>query len=482
MKVTYLGHAGWHVKAGDQTIIMDPWLGTGGAFMRSWHQWPQNCFLADWIARTEPGNVALYISHHHQDHFDREFLSRMDKRIPVITGRYIRKHLRDDLRALGFTVSEMENGESLTAGDMKLTLFVDDSYVNEDSGILVECEGAKFLNLNDCRAYDAMDLESMRGVDLFTMQFSSANWYPTTYEYPYDVMEMKAKERRERKFRNVADVIRRLDPKLYVPSAGPAIFLDPALAHHNNAEAFPSWGFFMSWCPSKASDIDPGDFIYLEEGWSPDVRNCRASDYTHPDQYREEREEWEYTLQPYTMLDPFPALEADLREKVRCLKQGIPGTPQIGFEVEGKRLLVDIWSRTVEQVTEFPETDIYTFEFDANTLAYFYWSGESWENLMHSLRFTVQRRPDVFDSHVIQFMRLDAIDLTAYPRAKREGRCVLEGFEIDRYCPHMGADLSRAQVKDGKVICPKHGWEFDLGADGSCTSTNMTINARPTDE
>jgi phenylpropionate dioxygenase-like ring-hydroxylating dioxygenase large terminal subunit len=33
-------------------------------------------------------------------------------------------------------------------------------------------------------------------------------------------------------------------------------------------------------------------------------------------------------------------------------------------------------------------------------------------------------------------------------------------------CPHMGADLARGCVKDGRLACPFHAWEF--GADGRC--------------
>lgn len=33
-------------------------------------------------------------------------------------------------------------------------------------------------------------------------------------------------------------------------------------------------------------------------------------------------------------------------------------------------------------------------------------------------------------------------------------------------CPHRGAPLSLGQVRDGRIVCPYHGWQF--GADGVC--------------
>ena len=38
---------------------------------------------------------------------------------------------------------------------------------------------------------------------------------------------------------------------------------------------------------------------------------------------------------------------------------------------------------------------------------------------------------------------------------------------IERYCAHMGADLSRGRVIDERLQCPLHGWTF--GHDGGCT-------------
>ena len=33
-------------------------------------------------------------------------------------------------------------------------------------------------------------------------------------------------------------------------------------------------------------------------------------------------------------------------------------------------------------------------------------------------------------------------------------------------CAHMGADLTHGCVRDGRIVCPLHGWEY--GADGRC--------------
>lgn len=62
-------------------------------------------------------------------------------------------------------------------------------------------------------------------------------------------------------------------------------------------------------------------------------------------------------------------------------------------------------------------------------------------------------------------------------------------YEIDRYCPHKGADLSKVplqwllniqgDIEDGVLVCPKHKWRFDLADGGNCVEgkRNHSINS-----
>lgn len=40
---------------------------------------------------------------------------------------------------------------------------------------------------------------------------------------------------------------------------------------------------------------------------------------------------------------------------------------------------------------------------------------------------------------------------------------------IDNECPHVGSPLSRGTVTEGRVVCPSHGWTFDLATGDLCT-------------
>ena len=35
-------------------------------------------------------------------------------------------------------------------------------------------------------------------------------------------------------------------------------------------------------------------------------------------------------------------------------------------------------------------------------------------------------------------------------------------YEINRFCPHQGADLNAEINNNNELICPRHGWRFDL--------------------
>lgn len=35
-------------------------------------------------------------------------------------------------------------------------------------------------------------------------------------------------------------------------------------------------------------------------------------------------------------------------------------------------------------------------------------------------------------------------------------------YAVDAICPHAGADLGSGRLRRGQVICPDHGWRFDL--------------------
>ncbi len=93
-------------------------------------------------------------------------------------------------------------------------LFLDDSGLNRDSGILVQAEGEVFLNLNDCKLYDELSSITQKHgpISVFSCQFSGATWHPTCYDYSAEEYSSISARKRISKFEMVARGIETVQP------------------------------------------------------------------------------------------------------------------------------------------------------------------------------------------------------------------------------------------------------------------------------
>ncbi len=46
---------------------------------------------------------------------------------------------------------------------------------------------------------------------------------------------------------------------------------------------------------------------------------------------------------------------------------------------------------------------------------------------------------------------------------------------MDNMCPHAGAALAGGWVQSGRVICPRHGWEFELKSGACPDAPSITV-------
>ena len=65
----------------------------------------------------------------------------------------------------------------------------------------------------------------------------------------------------------------------------------------------------------------------------------------------------------------------------------------------------------------------------------------------------------------------DGTDLAVY--ANHEGAV----YAVTDACPHDGGPLSSGFVEDGKLVCARHGWEFDADT-GACPGRRARICPR----
>lgn len=519
MDIGFLGHAGFCVEKGGDMLVIDPWLCPSGALDAAWFQFPRNHHLIDGLrARLAAAQrTAIYITHEHEDHFCKPtMLALKDVVHQIIIPDYEIKTFRDALSAMGFPrILEVPDLGRTAVGNLSLDIYVDESGINRDSAILVrDTDGFSFLNLNDCKIYDRADaIRATAGaIDVFSCQFSGATMHPACYDYPPDVYRTISRRKRLAKFAGVRTVIERLQPRAYIPSAGPPAFLDPGLFHLNSESdsVFPrAWEYAEFLRKSRLStdvaEMEPGDTLRVGaqieklRGPSPAVGADNVEQYL-ADYQRQSFIDAGLSRIPdeIDVESVLHRLIADLEEKLKIYSPFRAALPvkhvvYFSFEDSAVHVRIDFSDGSVRRVGGIAEAD-YTYEHRTALarLARVLAGEQTWSAYTATFRFRNRRVPDVYDTVISLLFFSDKVEfeygLRRIAEFRRGGQRIEietatgERFEINRFCPHQGADLSFALVDGSAVVCPRHHWRFDLEAGGKCVSNGETICAAPIEE
>lgn len=513
MIIKYLGHAGFIVRLHHKLIIMDPWMNDEGAFDSSWFQFPNNHSLTENLTEEinnhNKEDIYVYISHGHKDHFDKVFLSSIDKEIKIIIPNYSSKHFKEEVVNLGFNkIIELIDSEIYYLDAEKkcrLTLFIDDSQLNSDSSILL-CDGtSKFLNLNDCKIFDR--LKNIKGIenhiDVFTCQFSGASWHPICYKYEKFELKKILRAKRASKFRSVLNALKIIKPSIYFTSAGPACFIDPSLEHLNCMKdgVFPHAYEFIDYLKSQGfdenniSDLMPGDcydsetlkFTYKVKNR---VRNKEEAlvlidELKHKKNFLFQRNE----LNQYDVKRIFDMMVKELGKKLKEFNSKDRVNSDIYFslsELSNKYVRLDLNSRIITTTDSLPSENYYWIEVPSWEMERLLLKHINWEDFSLTFRASIERKPDVYDTLINGFLFCEPEDLKNFvevvERLRRgKERIIVKTqsgqYEIDRYCPHQGADLKHGWPEDSSWICPRHRWCFNLENGGKCESSTDNIHS-----
>jgi UDP-MurNAc hydroxylase len=512
MQLTFLGHAGFLVETSQALVLMDPWLSREGAFASAWMQFPRNHHLAPEVrARLEQSDKAryLYLSHEHKDHYDPAFLATLPRELTVVLAAFRRPVLAEQLRALGFSrVVLLEDGDVLPIPGGHLRLYLTDSVLNRDSALLVHAEGRRFLNLNDCKVHDrlARIVAEDGPIDVFTAQYSGAVWHPICYEYGPAQMAEISRRKMMGKFEAVARAITAVQPRVYLTSAGPACFLDPKLFHLNFQEEsiFPRAPRFLEYLerrlrglPTRSLEAMPGDVLDVDSAeLVPEGRERVDEAHLHgylgayaaeqADLYAA-RAARAQAVEPREVLR---RLQAALEQKLEQL--GIPECPGVPLyvdleELPHQYLRVDFALQLVERMPWVADIQRYALTVAAADILPVLDGEMNWEDFLLSFRIRLSRIPEAYDATLHGFLALQPEDLRTFasvvgaPAAREERVVVSAGgrrYEIQRFCPHQGADLADAWVEDGHLlVCPRHRWCFDLEKAGRCELNGSSLHA-----
>lgn len=491
-KVSFLGHAGLFIEHKEVKILCDPWMSASGGFLSSWHQYPRNDHIDLSILRNA---THLYVSHKHQDHFDSEFLDSLPKDISVLCPGHTSNFLAQKMRALGFSnVSVLGDWQTRDlSDDVKATMVLDPTRYMEDSAMVFDIEGFKILDQNDCKLNEELARRvSNMGIDIQFVQFSGAQYYPIIYEYGIE----EKKQKIDLFVSSLRNTFKRkvtwISPRVVVPSAGPACFLDETLFHANFDAIFPDAVEFRD---RLLPDMDvryeimtPGQTLLIPKMIK--VGNMESVAYDDKVRYLSEyAKEREPAIRNY--LDSIEKPSESLYEKLklhiqnRCSKSAYL-TAKINalvlFRITGAvpfNLFADFRSGEIVSFSDSSEDKPnYEITLDGKYLKLILDEKLSWEDFLLSMRLSLKRDPDVYNWPLFALLRFGYSQalLKIIEKISMDGlreTIVVESnnqkYEIQRFCPHSGEDLKKGLVENGTLTCARHHWCFDLNT-GECIS------------
>ena len=513
MELTYLGHAGFCVETEQALVVMDPWLSPQGAFDSAWFQFPRNHHLADSVRerlRKSNKQCFIYVSHEHHDHFDPEFLSSLpNERLTYVIPHFQRPALRAALRDYhAKAVICCAHGQEVSIPDGYLKLYLQDSGLCRDSAILMRVGGNTLLNLNDCKLYDELPsiVHEQGPISVFTCQFSGATWHPICYDYAPEEYERISSRKVETKFEMIARAIEATTARAYVPSAGPACFLDPTLMHLNfeRVNIFPRAPKFLEYLSqrlanstTRAMNMMPGDVLdvpamrHTAHGSERvDEDNLRHYLHSYAAQYGDFFAEQQATHTSEESAAILNSLRTELSRKLSAfaLRNRVRVPLYFGLpEYSSALLRIDFPRGEVEEVSGIDESNFYSVFAPSWQVARIVNGDITWEDFALTFRMRLNRRPDIYQTLIQGFLLMEPEDMNWFCAQlleieDKQNRFVVEAggtrYSIDRYCPHQGGDLTKGWLDQGNLwTCPRHRWHFDLDKGGRCLTSDASIHA-----
>ncbi|MBV9092351.1 MAG: MBL fold metallo-hydrolase [Streptosporangiaceae bacterium] len=509
MQITCVGHAGLYIETSSGTILCDPW--TNPAYFGSWFVFPDNSGL-DWDRYGQAD--FLYVSHLHRDHFDPDLLrERVSRQATVLLPDFPVDDLRTELARLGFTRFEvLPSNKAVSLGGLRLMAQALVSPADGplgDSALAVDDGSAVILNQNDARPVDLDALRAFGPYDAHFLQYSGAIWWPWTYELPEAAKRAFGAAKRANGMSRALRYVEAIGARYVVPSAGPACFLDDDLFGLNDltgdpANTFPDQTVFLDYL--RENGIKGGTL--MTPGAVLTVGHDRA-------EVRWPASEQE-AMEPFTDKERYLRRYAERTQERRAAirRSWAAGRTDVVAELKawfeplldladhiragvGGPVLLRIGD-DCPVVIDFPAGEVrcyagescrYQFAIPRPLVEELIATYQTdWVNsLFLSLRFRA-RRIGPYNEYVYTFFKCLAPDRLMYAEGwyaeqdHDEEDIQLDGWIIQRRCPHLRSDLGRfGQIEGTTLTCTMHGWQFDLPT-GRCLSANAgnhSLRSRP---
>jgi UDP-MurNAc hydroxylase len=499
MRVTGLGHASVLIETQYGSVLTDPWVNP--AYFGSWFPFPDNSEL-DWESIGQCDY--LFVSHLHRDHYDPEHLKRfISKKATVLLPHYATTELRDRLTDLGFSdFVETENEKVLDLDGLQVmiqSLTAPTDGPIGDSSLWLNDGEAVLLNQNDARPADLSAFAALGHVDLHLLQFSGAIWFPMVYDLPERAKHALGKTKRERQFDRTLRYIDDLQASYVFPIAGPPCFLDDELWQFNDifgdeSNIFPDQKVFLDWLSEQGRDN--GRLLLPGSVADASLPECPVE---HPYPIREVfTDKADYLAQMKARRQPeveaakltWAHPELDLLAEIKSwFEPLLASADQMAAGINGgvRFSATDSERGDVDLIIDFQAREVrlfagekvrYAFRTRRAYLEQLVAEHEiDWVNsLFLSCRFGASR-VGPYNEFVYTFFKCLSLERLQYAEgwfaeSRDDNETItLEGWQIQRRCPHLKADLTRFGSVEGEVLtCQMHGWKWSL-TDGQCLTS-----------
>ena len=515
MRITGTGHASVLIETAHGSVLTDPW--ENPAYLGAWFPFPDNSQL-DWdtLGRAD----YLFVSHLHRDHFDPEHLKRhISKQTTVLLPDYPTTELEDALHECGFTsFVKPPNGEVVDVDGLQVMIQSLTSPTDGpigDSSLWLNDGRQILLNQNDARPSSLEAVLELGPVDSYLVQFSGAIWFPMVYELPARAKQAMGLTKRERQFDRTLRYIDELGARFVFPTAGPPCFLDEELWGFNDifgdeSNIFPDQVVYLDWLAEQGHDegrlLLPGSVAEVDQAGCPVVHpfepsTIYASNETKTAYLREMQARRMPQVEAAKATWAHPEIDVlaeltewftPLLEEADHIAAGIDGGVRFTAEDADRGdvdILLDFLAREVRAYAG--EKVRYRFRTRRAYVEQLIAEHEiDWVNsLFLSCRFSAHRIGPYNDFVYVFFKCLSEERLNyaegwfaEQNEAEAAETITLDGWEVQRRCPHLKADLTRFASIEGDVLtCQMHGWKWRL-ADGKClTSVGHDIRSAPHD-
>ena len=488
----YWGHNCFSIESNTSILLIDPWFSKNGAFFSSWFQYPKNHFLKEKVLKllSIKKNSYIFISHEHEDHYDEDFLKSIPAKTNIIIPNFLDKTLKKIIRNFSEKLIECNDSQNYVLNsEINICLKISDVGVNNDSAILINTKEFSFLNQNDCKIFDRLS-EFKQDITFYSVQFSGANWHPSTFQFPENKKTEISMAKVQAKLKNLLSGINTLKPSYFLPAAGPAIFpfLNADFSFGKN-NIFIHQDYLNKFLLKNGFDktiyLRPGSFfkqIYRDPIPPPNLEKIN--------QYKEDiSNNWDL-LEDSIDRNTLENIILEKFSKIKDIK--LSNCPILIFNYSNnfndkdttceEKIFIDLNTKTLLNNFKYSKSFM---EIISSRKYFNLMCTERWQNVSLSFRAKIVVKPDKFNNDLNLFLFSDISNirnnfLTTKEKVRdkiivqsKNGKC----FKVDKFCPHQKANLTYAEIHDNKLICPAHGWKFDLKKKGIDKLSNLSINA-----